>query len=128
MPHIWSNDNNNKKKNNRAVHPKAKLIVYMSRLNIDFEPKLEPKNIPNWPKKHPKWPKKVRKRPQMGDCIKNKNIGLYFQNQRWLTTYVGSKNVFEPDPDSKNSPKGPKNSPKGPEKSAKEAKVDCLHR
>ena len=39
----------------------------------------------------------------------------------WLTLYVGSQNVFEPDPYSKNSPKGPKNCPKGPKKSAKEA-------
>ena len=36
---------------------------------------------------------------------------------------VGSKNVFEPDPDSKKNPKGPKNSPKGPKKVQKRPKM-----
>ena len=60
------------KKNNRAVHPKAKLIVYMSRLNIDFEPKLEPKTSPTDPKNTPNGPKKYERGPKWGTALKTK--------------------------------------------------------
>ena len=49
--------------------------------------------------------------------VKNKKIGLCFQN-------IGrSQKVFEPDPNSKNSPKRLKNSPKGPKKAQKRPKM-----
>ena len=37
-------------------------------------------------------------------------------------TQKSSKNVFEPDSNSKNSPKGPNNSPKGPKKITRRTK------
>ena len=46
--------------------------------------------------------------------MKNKKIGLYFQNKNLQYMLVSSKNVFEPDPNPKNSQKGPKNAKKGP--------------
>ena len=55
-----------------------------------------------------------------------------------LIVYIGSKTVFEPDSDHKNSPKGPKKSAKEAPNVAKlktkrygctfKTKVDCVHR
>ena len=54
---------------------------------------------------------KVQKGPKFGR-IENKKIGLYFQNQSWLSTLVVSKNVFNLTPTtkiaSKKCMKGPK--------------------
>ena len=47
-----------------------------------------------------KGPKNYKGGPKCGR-IKNKKMWLYFQNQSWLSTEVGSKNVFEPDPTTK---------------------------
>ena len=65
-----------------------------------FEPDPNPKNSPEEPKK-------CKKAPKFGR-MKNKKIGLYFQNKNWQSVLVGSKNVFEPELDPKNSPNGPK--------------------
>ena len=35
-------------------------------------------------------------------------VGLYFQNEIWLSTYLGPKKVFDSDPNPKNCPEGPK--------------------
>ena len=52
-----------------------------------------------------------RNDPKLGG-IKNKNLGLYFQNQSWLSAWVSSTNVVVPDP----NPKDKKISPWGPKK------------
>ena len=70
----------------------------------------------------PKGTKKCKRGLKCGQ-IKNKKIGLYFQNKNWWSTLVGSKNVFKPDLDLKNSPNRPKEiTPKG-SKSEKRPKI-----
>ena len=80
-------------------------------LNLTVTPKIAPKA-----KTHPEGPQKVAPQlcPKMWGYIKNEKIGLYFQNQRRLSTNIGSKKAVEPDPHSRNSPKGPKKYKKGP--------------
>ena len=98
-----------------AVFPKPKLIVYIGKSQKSFW---------TWPqpqKKNPKGPKKRKKGPKFGR-IKNKKIELYFQNQSWLSKYVGPKNVFKPDPTPKIVRKGPQDSPERP-KNAKSFKL-----
>ena len=53
----------------------------------------------------------MQKGPKFGR-MKNKEIRLYFQNKNLQSTLVGSKSVFEPDLDPKNSPNGPKKLPR----------------
>ena len=68
-----------------AMILKWKLLVNVRRPKKVFEPDPDPKNIPIGSKKAKK------------GQIKNERIGLYFQNQKWYSTLVGPKEVFEPD-------------------------------
>ena len=61
-------------------------------------PKIGPKGG-----KKPQRAKKVQKRPQMWGRLKNKKIGLFFQNESGLSTKVGPKKDFKPDPNPRNS-------------------------
>ena len=88
--------------------PKQKLIFSISRFKNCFIFN----HIPTQ-KLAPKSPKKCKRGPKC-DWIKNKKIGLYFQNQRWLFTYVGTNKVFEPDPLTKNSSERVPKVQKGP--------------
>ena len=72
-----------------------------------------PKITPNDQKIAPKGPKKVQKRPKMRQNLEQKVRDVLPKPK------LIDKNIFEPDPDSKNSPKGPKNGPKGPKKCKK---------
>ena len=45
-----------KKQKDRAVHPKPKFIVYISRSQTFFEPELNPKTAPKGPKRAQKAP------------------------------------------------------------------------
>ena len=78
-------------------------------------------NLTPIPKTAPKGKKKVQKRPKMWPIQKQKNRAVLPKPK--LIDYIGSKNVFEPDPDFKNNPKGQKNSPKGPKKVQKRPQI-----
>ena len=76
-PHIWPN----LKQKDRDVLPKPKFIDYKGRFqklfpNLILTLKIAPKSK----KIAPKGPKKCKRGPKCGQ-IKNKKIGLYFQNQ-----------------------------------------------
>ena len=72
-----------------------------------------PKNSPEEQEIAPQGPNKCKRGPKSGR-IKNKKIGLYFQNEILLCTKVGFKKLLNLTPSQKNSPEEPKKCTKGP--------------